>query len=309
MNFTSDVKKELIVNGVHETARKAALAALLKTSGDVGLREGAPVFYFVSETESVAEFFLALFLEEFSVELTVSYASEDKLSGRAKLVVPCPLAHTERVAKALKLVKKTGELREGISPNLVAREEDKIAYLTAAFLGSGSCTLPSEEGGKTGYHLEWIFSDKKTAKDFCRLLAETELIGRIVERKESFVVYIKSKELISDFLSVVGANHGLQKFAKLVEKRDRANRDNRAKNCMAGNADKAAIAAVKQVRAIQTLEKEGKFEELPKELCDLARARIENPALSLQELANCLGISKSCLNHRMRKLTALCKKE
>ncbi len=305
MNFTSDVKKELIANGVEPTARKAALAALLKTSGDVGLRAGTPVFYFVSETESVAEFFLSAFLEEFSVELTVSYASEDKLSGRAKLVVPCPIEHSERVAKALKLVKRTGALREGISQSLTEREEDKIAYLTAAFLGSGSCTLPAESG-KTGYHLEWIFSDKQTAKDFCRLLAELELIARISERKESFVVYIKSKELISDFLSVVGANHALQKFSRLVEKRDRANNDNRARNCMAGNADKAAIAAVRQVQAIQTLKRQGKTETLPKALFDLAKARTENPTLSLQELADRLGVSKSCLNHRMRKLMALC---
>ncbi len=304
MNFTSDIKKELIGKGFPSTTRRAGLAALVKTSGDVGLVEGTPVFYFVSETENVAEFFMSVFEEEFGVELFVSHATRDKMSGRAKLVIPCPNEHAKGIAKELKLVKKTGELREGIFCSLLADEEGKIAYLNGAFLGSGSCTLPAE-GGSTGYHLEWIFPDKKSAKDFCKLLTELELIGRVMQRKESFVVYIKSKELISDALSIMGTENALQKLTKLVEKRDKANNDNRTKNCMAGNADKTAIAAVKQVVLIQKLQSQGRMDDLDKELYDLAMARLHNPTLSLQELADKLGVSKSCLNHRMRKLMSM----
>jgi DNA-binding protein WhiA len=118
-------------------------------------------------------------------------------------------------------------------------------------------------------------------------------------------VYIKSKELISDFLSIIGVENCLRKFSSLVEKRDKANNDNRTKNCMAGNADKAAIAAVKQVVAIGKLKNSSGFSELSSELKVLAKARLDNPSMSLQELADKLGVSKSCLNHRMRKLMEL----
>ena len=74
---------------------------------------------------------------------------------------------------------------------------------------------------------------------------------------------------------------------------------------MSGNADKAAIAAVKQVMAIEKLKKSGVYFELSVELKVLAKARVDNPHISLQELADMLGISKSCLNHRMRKLMEL----
>jgi DNA-binding protein WhiA len=206
--------------------------------------------------------------------------------------------------KELGLAKKTGELREGIPGSLLKEDEEKIAYAQGAFLGGGSCTLPSESG-KTGYHLEMVFSEKKTAREFCELLAELELIPHLIERKETFVVYFKSKEVISDFLSIIGADNALKKLSALVEKRDKANRNNRAQNCMAGNADKTAIAAVKQVVALQKLVDRGGLEDLNEELKVLAETRLKNPSMSLQELADYFKVSKSCLNHRMRRLMTL----
>ncbi len=308
MSFTTDVKKEIIASGVSPQARAAALSALLKTSGNVGTYEGKPAFYFVSETENVAEFFMTTFFEEFGIELYVSHATMDRMSGRDKLVIQCPQEHAEAVAKSLGLIKRTGGLKEGIPAAFSGSEEKRIAYLCGAFLGGGSCTLPTE-GGKTGYHLEIVFPERKLARDFCRLLTDLEIIPKLTERKDSHIAYIKSKELISDFLSVIGAEACLKKFSALVERRDRANNDNRARNCIAGNADKAAIAAVKQIVAIEGLKKRGVLGELSVELRALARARTDNPTLSLQELADKLGVSKSCLNHRMRKLMEIAGEE
>ena len=130
----------------------------------------------------------------------------------------------------------------------------------------------------------------------------------MTKRKDTHVVYIKSKEQISDFLAVVGAKKALKRLSDLVEQRDKANYDNRAQNCMAGNADKAAIAAVKQVKAIKKPIEFGVLVDQSEELQTLAKLRVENPSQSLQELADCLKISKSCLNHRMRRLMALSQK-
>ncbi len=304
MNFTSDIKKELISRGIKKEESASAISAYLRTSGDVGLSDGAPTFYFVSETENVAEFFMTAFSEAFGVELFVSHATKDKMSGRGRLVIQCPKEQSLVAIKALGLVKRTGGLQEGISPSLIDSEEKKIAYVRGAFLGGGSCTVPSE-GGKSGYHLEMIFSDRQLAREFCRLLADLEIIAKLTERKESFVVYLKSKELISDFLSVIGTEGCLRRFSALVEKRDKANNDNRARNCIAGNADKAAIAAVKQIVALEKLKANGGFAQLSEDLRVLAKMRLTNPTLSLQELADRLSVSKSCLNHRMRKLMQL----
>ena len=74
---------------------------------------------------------------------------------------------------------------------------------------------------------------------------------------------------------------------------------------MAGNADKSAIAAVKQVVAFEELKKETGFVDLSEELRAVANARLTYPTMSLKELAEYLCVSKSCLNHRIRKLVSL----
>ena len=306
MSFSTDVKKEIIshAKGKKDGAVKAAaFSAFVRTSGTLGVTDGVPTFFLVSETESVAEFFMGIFFDLFGVELTVTHAVTDKKSGRDKLVLLCPYHQSQEVLKKLGLLKKgTNQIREGILPTLVKDEARKKAYVRGAFLGGGSCSLPKNGGG---YHLEVVFNDKKTAHDFVWLLDEFEIIARLIERKETFVVYIKSKEAISDFLALIGANNALRKLNALVEQRDEANHDNRAKNCISGNADKAAIAAVKQVVAIRKLHDNADLNEISEELKILARARLQYPSKTLKELAEYLGVSKSCINHRMRKLMEL----
>lgn len=310
MNFTSDVKKELIARGISgRAAERAALSAFVRTSGQLFLQDGKPVFSIVTETENVAEFFTGLFEKAFKEELSVTRASMDKMSGRDKLVLQCPVGSSEKLLASLGLLKKGGrEFFCGIQRKLVAEKECALAYIEGAFLGGGSCILPGGEGGKTGYHLEFVFPEKRAADDFCLLLGEAELLAKVVERNGCAVVYIKSKETISDFLSVVGAANALKKFSRLVEKRDEANYSNRAANCFSGNADKSATAAVRQVLAIRAVEETAGLDSLETELKETAEARLDNPALSLKELALTLGISKSCLNHRMRKLEEIAAK-
>ncbi len=308
MSFTSDIKKEIIAHGLGEVEEKrAGISAFVRTSGEVGVVDKAPAFFIVSETENVAEFFMNAFFQTFGDELSVTHATMDKMSGRDKLLLQCPAAKAEETLFSLGLLKKDKSLRQGISSKLKKSEEQKIAYIQGAFLGGGSCTLPKETG-KTGYHLEIVFSEKTTAHDFCKLLMEFQLFAKLTERKESFVVYIKSREIISDFLSVVGAQHCLKKFSAFLEKREEANKDNRTRNCIQGNVDKTAKASVKQAFAIKKLHDGGRIEELNEELKTLAKVRIENPTMSLQELADYLKVSKSCLNHRMRRLLELAEK-
>lgn len=306
MNFTVEIKKEIINRGVGDTQleKKAALSAFVRTCGEYGVVQDTPTFFLVSQTERVAEFFMGVFSELFLCDLAVAHATQDRLRGRDKLVITCPPSQGTRVLSALGILKKDGVTFRGeILPSLVKTDEQKISYIKGAFLGSGSCLLPSDNG--SGYHLEFIFPEKQTALDFCRVLAQFEVLARWVERKERFVVYIKSKEAISDFFAVIGVEHALKKFTAFLDKRDEANYDNRARNCMAGNADKSAIAAVKQVVAIRKIEEHAQLTDLSEELRTLAKARLKHTEMTLKELAQLLGESKSCINHRMRKLLEL----
>lgn len=231
------------------------------------------------------------------------------MSGRDKLVFECVNRETDL------LLLKTGIVGEdsdgkflifGINEDLIGSEEKKREFIKGAFLGGGSCTLP-DEGifSKTGYHFEIVFSNKITATDFCDLLCEFEILAKLVTRKDKAVVYVKSKAVISDILSAVDCEKCLSRLNKLVELKDKKNYANRANNCSVSNIDKTVTASVKQVQAIELISQTIGLQSLDKHLFDVAECRLADKNASMQELAERLGISKSCLNHRMRKLNEL----
>ena len=287
-NFTSEVKRDLLRN-VPETrcCRLALLAAFLDTGGSTDGK-----ILFTSEKEEIAEYFLSVIEEAFGISMTVAEAVRDPKYGRNKLTFIYTGTDRGKIAD---------EIANHSARNIVGRACCVRAYLKGAFLGGGSCTLP-HGGVKTGYHLEFVFKEQGDAENFCELLDVVQLIGSIVKRGEKFVVYLKSREAISDFLSVVGAFGALKKLEEVSAEREENNNYNRVSNCYAGNADKSAIASAVQTKALEEMEQAGILATLPKPLEDTARARMNNPTLSLAELSAMLGVSKSCLNHRLRKL-------
>lgn len=307
MNFTSDVKKEIIARKVRskklkdgDKVAKAALSAFIRTSGVLGGDEKTPAFFIVSETENVAEFFMSLFYDTFGFELSITRATMDRMSGRDKLLLQCPKEKAKQTLESLGLY-KDGKFIDGIDKTLIASEICRLAYIRGAFLGGGSCLIPSKNA-KTGYHLEFVFTKRQVAEDFCLLLEQSDLFAKQVQRHETHVAYIKSKEAISDFFSVIGAQNALKKFISVVEERDEANQSNRMANCASGNMEKAVTASIKQVLAIEKIQNTIGLDELGDELKTLALTRLKNTTLSMQELADTLKISKSCLNHRIRRL-------
>ena len=297
MNFTGEIKRDLLKSVPEKRCcRLALLAAFLDTSGylshgRVGMRDE---FSFTSEHEDIAEYLLTLAEQVFGERMTVTEAVRDPKHGRDKLTF------TYAGANAGEYVE---ELTEYTAAQLLDRECCMQAYLKGAFLGSGSCILP--RGKKTGYHLEVVFREEREATAFCELLDSLQLIGSVVKRGEKYVAYCKSRETISDLLSVIGAHSALRRLENVSAVREESNLENRRENCSSGNADRAATASVAQTIGLSALAKEGVIESLPLPLKEVAEGRLAHPEYSLTELGALLGVSKSALNHRMRKLMQL----
>ena len=64
-----------------------------------------------------------------------------------------------------------------------------------------------------------------------------------------------------------------------------------------------------QLEAIRRLREAGLLDQLPDKLQQTAAARLAHPELTLSELAESLDppVTKSCLNHRLRKIQQLAK--
>ncbi len=305
-NFTGEIKREIMKAGFENACCKtAALSAFLRATGSI-VRSGSKIgFEFITESESVAAFFISLLEDLYGEELKIVQATTDNRNGKDRLVFQCLSEKSLYILAELGIVERDGDavsLKLEMDRYLIENDCCKLAYIKGAFLGSGSCMLPKLDDARSGYHLEVVFFNKLLADGYCELLAECEILAKSVERKNSRVVYLKSRESISDFLALVGAEGALKKLAQLADRKDERNQLNRVANCMQMNFDKSVVASVRQIRAIETIESTVGMEGLEPSLRETAQARLADKEASLKELAERMGVSKSCLNHRLRKL-------
>ena len=100
----------------------------------------------------------------------------------------------------------------------------------------------------------------------------------------------------------------LSEYCLIVEK-ELNNKVNRRCNCDEANTSKVVEAAQEQIASIRILREKGMIENLPVKLRQAALARLENPELSLSELAAMMDppITKPAMNHRLKKLAIMAK--
>ena len=181
-------------------------------------------------------------------------------------------------------------------------DEDRIAFLRGAFLAGGSVTDPAKR-----YHLELTTSHYKVSRETYALLMDVGFSPKALTRGGSSIIYFKQSDYIEDFLTAIGAPVCAMGVMEAKVEKDLRNGVNRRVNCETANLTKVVDASMEQIAAIRRLEEAGKLDELPVKLRQTAGLRMENPEATLTELAEMLDppVSKSALNHRMRKLIEL----
>ncbi|EHL2506086.1 DNA-binding protein WhiA, partial [Listeria monocytogenes] len=139
----------------------------------------------------------------------------------------------------------------------------------------------------------------------CALMNQFDLNARTLERKNGFITYLKEAEKITEFLSIIGATSALLHFEDVRIMRDMRNSVNRLVNCETANLNKTINAAVRQIDNIKYIQSTVGLEALPERLREIAALRIANEDVTLKELGEMLTtgqVSKSGINHRLRKL-------
>ena len=191
--------------------------------------------------------------------------------------------------------------------NLGILEEDccRVAFLRGAFMAGGSVTDPENR-----YHLELATSHLRVSREVKHLMEEVGFAPKCVTRAGSHVLYFKQSDQIEDFLTTLGAPVCAMGIMEAKVEKDLRNGVNRRVNCESANLDKAVDAAQEQLEAIRRLYELGRVEELSPQLKETVILRETYPELTLSQLAEEFDppVTKSCLNHRLRKLVELSKK-
>lgn len=193
--------------------------------------------------------------------------------------------------------------------NLPLVEENccKTAFLRGAFLAGGSVTDPGK-----GYHLELTTTHHSVARETYTLMHESlGFYPKTATRSGGQVLYLKQSELISDFLTFLGAPVAAMGIMEARLEKELNNKVNRRCNCDDANTSKVVEAAQEQLSAIRILRERGMWDKLPLKLQQAATAREDNPESSLTELAAMMEppISKPAMNHRLKKLVAMVQEE
>ena len=178
----------------------------------------------------------------------------------------------------------------------------RLAFLRGAFLAGGSVTDPEKS-----YHLELATSHYNVSREVLALMQECGFNPKQTTRKANYIAYFKRSEDIEDFLTGIGAPLAAMEIMNAKVEKTLRGSVNRRVNCDAANLDKAVEAAQSQLEAIRKLEQSGVLDTLPDKLQEAAQLRLTHPEETLSQLAEQCDppITKSALNHRLRKLVEL----
>lgn len=250
----------------------------------------------ITESREFAHGLPRLFKQAFDI----SFDTFPSLEAPGKLVFQ--IYDSEKIHAIMDAFGFTPKDTLALHVNLPVLEEEccKAAFLKGAFLAGGSVTDPAK-----GYHMEVTTTHAAVAREVYVLIHE--VIGfetKVAGRAGAQVLYLKQSELISDFLTYLGAPVASMGIMEARLEKELNNKVNRRCNCDDANTSKVVEAAQEQLVAIRTLRNAGVLDKIPGKLKEAALAREENPEASLSELAALMEppITKPAMNNRMKKL-------
>ncbi len=306
-SYTRQVKEELARHAITESCcARAELRAMLEMRGALIISAQMHRIVIQTENASTARRIFSLFKHCFALSPKVLSGRKPRFHKKNGFSVQLWGKDT-----ALNVLQSLGFL--AVEPAegkyLLCGQDEGLkkaccrrAYLRGAFLASGSLNNPERD-----YHLEIISPCEPYARSISETLASFDLPARSFQRKNCQVVYLKEGEKIGEFLRIIAAHGGLLRFENIRVVKGVRNKINRLVNCETANLTKTALAAHAQVSNIRLIATHIGLRNISPSLREIALLRLHYPEAALQELAKLADpvLTKSTVNHRLRRLNAL----
>ncbi len=297
MTFSTKIKDEVTKIDLNRIEMYNELAALIRYDGIIKKDN----ILITVENASVARRIYKSLKELFMIDVKIII----RIQKRFRVKTIYMLLITEK----LELIKKSLYLNEDFLKYLET-DEEKSSFLRGAFLACGSINNPST----SGYHFELVFKKSKEATSMLKLLKYYLLSPKKLVRGNSYMVYLKQAEEISDILKIIRATNSLFEFEDIRIYRDHKNMVNRLNNCEIANQEKSYSAAVKQLEEIKYLKENDLLDLLDEKTKIIIKYREKYPDVSFSELADIITmetdykIGKSGINHHFIKIKNLIEK-
>lgn len=304
MSFTKTIKEECARNERDDRdILLAELAAIIRINGTIlvpffemkGIR-------FNTSNYSTARRIFYLLKKVTGKDATLSQVQRGTIHKKTIEIELDDAMATRSLLLEIGLMDEQNNFVDKVPSKLLWGSNRSRAFLRGAFLMAGYLSSPEKS-----HHLELEVPSADAAKLIGRVMKKFDLVPKVQEKKDSVVLYVKDGDQIAKFLSLIEAFQSLLVFEDARALKDMRNQINRKINFETANLDKTVSAAMRQVKLIEELKKEGGFRYLAPELKELAHLRIVNPQATLKELGEMSQppLSKSAVNHRLRKLVQI----
>ena len=292
MTFTTMIKEEIVAYDFNKIEALTTLKALFLYDAAISKKE----ITFTIENAKVAKLVYIFVKKLFNVNPSIIVRNQKRFRIKQLYII--------------KIMEKNQDIINTLNTTNLDSDEEKMAYLMGTFLACGSINDPK----KGSYHLEFLLPMKKEAVIITGLLKEYNILSKIIKRTNKYMVYIKSAEMISDFLKLIKVTNSLFYYEDIRIYRDHKNMVNRLNNCELANQEKTTQNGLKQLDDIIYLEENDLIDLLDEKTKVVMDYRKKYPESSYQELADIISletdykISKSGVNHHFIKLRDLIKR-
>lgn len=299
MSFTDQVKEELTHKDNYSYSEQLAeLSALIRIDGSIQITNKHLAVKITLYHGNLSRRIYSLIKDRFgfSMEIRVRQDRRFNLSHSYDIIVT-PQPGVREFLMELGFLTPSNNLVFHIKDEYLESRKLSQAYLRGIFLGGGSVNSPQSE-----YHLEFRCEKENLAEDLVKILSEFELKPHRNEHKGYYVLYFKSYDEVVKVLNIIGAHQAMLKMENDHIVKELKNDVNRRVNFETANLEKSVSAAMDQLEYIDIIEREEGLKSLSPGLREMAELRRENPYASLKELGDMIDLSKSGVNHRMRRI-------
>ena len=298
MTFTTSLKEEIAKHEINSIEARYELMAFLNSVAKFNKDE----ISLTLENASIARRIYKEIKEIYGVSPNIVIRVQKRFKIKQIYIL--------NVKEKVDFIKKDISVGIKIEVDDLVSDEEKIAFIEGAFLAVGNVSNPST----SGYHLEFIFTKERLAKQVLNLLNYFNLKAKLIKRGYKNIVYIKASEAISDLIKMFKATSSLFYFEDIRIYRDHKNMVNRLNNCEIANQEKTFRTGQVQLQNINYLKMHDLFDLLEENTRIVADARVKYPEVSMQELADIITlennykIGKSGVNHHFIKINNLVKR-
>ena len=304
ISFTSNVKTEVASYNGDKNENIAMLSAIIRNSGKYDNEK----IIVTTENSKVAKKIYLLLSDIYHVHVQID--DKDNNFNRNRLYLVTTHENINFILKDLSIIDDNGQYIKKVNDYIVGSDTEVRAYLMGVFLSCGSVNDPKT----SRYHLEFFIDNEEEAYFVNDLLNDFYLNSKVILKDKKYMVYVKEAEKIGDFLRIINASQAVMYYEDIRIYRDHKNMTNRLNNMEQANIEKVINTCNMQIEDINIIMEKLGPEFLEDRLLEAATYRLKYPESSLQELSEIMTleigkpITKSGLNHRMRKIRELANK-